>query len=232
MASWVWTLIVIAAVVVVAVIAMAARRLDARHLARLGGQLIGRPGPAVSPAGPAGRPRVASPSGLPGWPCLYQVRQSWRPACGAGLRTSDRYRPGCPGSTTAGPGTRCRHRASSGSGAGGCRTASTRRRRCAGPGRAGRGGVRQQIAHLDHHECLRANSWSSLAMRVRVRNPHARHNAVRRPRILTLAAGLTTTGQGSSCLPAQRPATHGRAIHAGEHGRLHPSQFWKRKPRC
>jgi hypothetical protein len=105
---------------------------DARHLVRPRGQLTDRPGPTVSPAGSGGRQRMASPSALRGrpWPC--PARQPRRPASAAGLRTRDRYRPGCLCSTTASRGKHCPHRAPSGSGAGGCRTASTRRRRCAG----------------------------------------------------------------------------------------------------
>jgi hypothetical protein len=108
------------------------RQPDARHLIRPRCQLTERLGPTVRPAGSGGHERMASPSGLRGWPWPYPAWQPRRPAFGVGLRTSDRYRPARRCSTTGGRGKRSPHQAPSGFGAGECRTASTRRRRCAG----------------------------------------------------------------------------------------------------
>lgn len=134
---------------------------------------------------------MASPSALGDGLRPCPARQSRRPASGAGLRTSDRCRPGCLCSTTGGRGRRCPHRAPSGSGAGGCRTASTRRRRCAGLEASWAGG----------RQAAGCSSWS--------------------PWVLEASSGHwpwrladRAAGRGSFRLPAQRSATH------GERGRL------------
>jgi hypothetical protein len=96
------------------------------------GGLTDRLAPIVSLACPGDRQRVASRCGSTGLPWCYLAGQPPRPACCAGLRSSVRYMPECLCNTTAGRGKHCPHQAPSGSGAGGCRTASTRQRRPAG----------------------------------------------------------------------------------------------------